>query len=79
MADEDHDHDHDHDLTDAVRDAAQQPQEVQVAGMGMDKSQRLKDIVEAAKFLAPAATRKRIGGGMRFNKAVAGGAVYPTC
>ena len=62
-------------LADAVANSAQGPQEVSVAGMGASREFPLKDQIAAAKFMPTAATRRRVGGGIRFTKATAGGAV----
>ena len=62
-------------LADTVTNAAQAPSEISVAGMGFTKEQPLRDIVEAAKFNPSTAVKTRVGGGMRFTVATAGGPV----
>lgn len=62
-------------LSDAVATAAQGPQEVAVAGMGMHRQHDLKSLIAAAKFVPTDALKKRVGAGIRFTKATAGGAV----
>ena len=63
------------DLNESVANSADGPAEVAVAGMGMSREQRLDHKIQAAKFLPPVRTRSRVGGGIKFTKASAGGAV----
>ena len=58
-----------------VADSASGPRSVRIDGMGASEEHPLKDQIAAAKFMPPAAARRRVGGGMRFTKATAGGAV----
>jgi hypothetical protein len=62
-------------LIEAVEDAATSPMELQVSGMGMSREQRLDHTIQAAKFRPSPSVANRIGGGIRFNKARAGGAL----
>ena len=62
-------------LSDAVATSADGPKMVSVAGMGTSEEHPLKDQIAAAKFRPNAATHQRVGGGIRFTKATAGGAV----
>ena len=73
-----HDHEHDHEkpsLADAVAESANGPKRVAVAGMGDSEEHALRDQIAAAKFMPGRATRRRVGAGIRFTKATAGGAV----
>ena len=60
---------------DGLASSAAGPKRVAVEGMGASEEHGLADQIKMAKFLPPGTTRKRIGGGIKFSKAVAGGAV----
>lgn len=62
-------------LTDAVATSAAGPRSVSVQGMGASEEHNLKDQIAAAKFAPSSTTRRRVGAGIRFLKATAGGAV----
>ena len=61
--------------TEALEKSATGPKTVSVAGMGTAEEHPLKDQIAAAKFLGSPRTARRVGGGIRFNKAEAGGAL----
>jgi hypothetical protein len=61
-------------LADTTADSAAGPKRVRVDGMGESEEHPLDEQVAAAKFLPPAAIRARVGGGIKFTKATAGGA-----
>ena len=61
-------------LSDSVAQAAQTPKVIAVAGMGSSEDHPLPDQIAAAKFMPLSATRKRVGAGIKFNIARAGGA-----
>jgi len=63
------------DLREAIANSANGPRSVDVQGMGRSEEHSLSDQIKAAKFLPPSSVRKRVGGGMKFTKATAGGAV----
>ena len=62
-------------LADAVAASADGPKIVTVAGMGSSEEFPLADQIAGAKFRPPVAVRSRVGGGIKFTKATAGGAV----
>jgi hypothetical protein len=62
-------------LADAVATSANGPKSVTVEGMGSSTEHDPKNLIAAAKFRPPVATRSRVGGGIKFTKASAGGAV----
>ena len=61
-------------LAESVASSADGPKAIAVAGMGSSEEHNLKDQIAAAKFMPPAATRRRVGAGIKFTKATAGGA-----
>jgi hypothetical protein len=61
--------------TDQIANSAAGPLKVEVQGMGRSEEHPLPDQIAAAKFTGTAANRKKVGGGMKFTKASAGGAV----
>ena len=62
-------------VAEALESSAKGPRQVTVAGMGSSEEHWLTDQIAAAKFLAPTATKKRVGAGIRFTKATAGGSM----
>ena len=62
-------------LADAVAASANGPKVIAVTGMGSSEEYPLADQIAAAKFRPSTATRSRIGGGIKFTKATAGGPV----
>ena len=60
---------------DDVATSAAGPRAVSVQGMGSSEEHNLKDQIAAAKFTPSSTVRKRVGAGIRFVKATAGGAV----
>jgi hypothetical protein len=62
-------------LNDAVANSADGPRTIGVQGMGQSEEFPLTDKIAAAKFLPPGNIRRRTGGGMKFSKMQAGGAV----
>lgn len=62
-------------LSDSVATSAAGPKTVAVAGMGQSEEHPLPDQIQAAKFKPLPSTQKKVGGGIRFTKATAGGAV----
>jgi hypothetical protein len=62
-------------LQDALANSAASPRAGTVQGMGSFEDHPLTDQRDIAKFLPPGNARRRVGGGMRFAKGVAGGAV----
>ena len=60
-------------LRETIIEVAQGPQEVTTAGMGHSKEHDLDKLIMAAKFNAPATTKQRVGGGMRFVQGTPGG------
>ena len=67
--------DDDDSLTEKLAKSAAGPRQVTVQGMGSSEEHSLTDQIAAAKFLGTTRTAKRVGGGIRFSKATAGGAV----
>ncbi len=63
------------DLREAMANSANGPRSVDVQGMGRSEDHPLADQIKAAKFLPPGNVRRRVGGGIKFAKATAGGAV----
>jgi hypothetical protein len=61
-------------LSDTVASTAQGPKRVSVAGMGDSEEFPLSDKIAAAKFMPNATVRARVGAGIKFTKATAGGA-----
>lgn len=55
--------------------SASGPKVVTVAGMGSSEEHSLSEQIALAKFLSSSPATKRPGGGIRFSKASAGGAV----
>ena len=62
-------------LNDALANSAAGPRTIGVQGMGQSEEHNLTDQIKAAKFLPPGNIRRRVGGGIKFNKMRAGGAV----
>lgn len=62
-------------LSDAVAESAAGPKVIVVAGMGSSEEHPLPDQIAAAKFRPNTTTQRRVGAGIRFTKASAGGAV----
>ena len=62
-------------LADSVATSAAGPKVVSVVGLGHSEEHSLPDQIAAAKFRPPTSTRSRVGGGIKFTKATAGGAV----
>ena len=60
-------------IEEAIEEVAKGPQQITIAGMGHSEEHDLPDLIEAAKFMAPAAVKQRVGGGMRFTQATPGG------
>jgi hypothetical protein len=63
------------DLSESVATSAAGPKRVRVEGMGESEEHPLTDQIAAAKFKPLNATQARVGAGIRFVKATAGGAV----
>lgn len=61
-------------LSDSVATSAAGPKRVRVEGMGESEEHPLLDQIAAAKFRPLTATRQRVGAGIRFTQATAGGA-----
>jgi hypothetical protein len=61
-------------LSESVAASASGPKRVRVDGMGESEEHPLPDQIAAAKFMPLSATRKRVGAGIRFTVATAGGA-----
>jgi hypothetical protein len=62
-------------LSDSVATSAAGPKMIRVEGMGQSEEHPLTDQIAAAKFKPLNATQKRVGAGIRFTKATAGGAL----
>jgi hypothetical protein len=62
-------------IKEVVTKSASGPKVIHVAGMGSSEDHSLADQIKAAKFLTSSTVARRVGGGIRFTKATAGGAV----
>ncbi len=62
-------------LSESVANSAQGPKRIHVEGMGESEEHPLADQIAAAKFKPLSTTQRRVGAGIRFTKASAGGAV----
>lgn len=62
-------------LADSIAASAAGPKHIAVEGMGQSSEHSLTEQIAAAKFLPPSRVSRRVGGGIRFNKARAGGAL----
>lgn len=65
----------DTDIPTAISTSASGPMKIGVEGMGYSQEHPLKDQIAAAKFAPPASVRSRVGKGIKFTKASAGGGV----
>jgi hypothetical protein len=62
-------------IADSLASSAAGPKTIAVQGMGQSSEHPIPDQIAAVKFLTPLTTRQRVGGGIKFTKATAGGAV----
>lgn len=60
---------------DSVASSASGPKRVSVEGMGGSEEHPLGEQIKAAKFRPSSGLRSLVGGGIKFTKATAGGAV----
>jgi hypothetical protein len=63
-------------ITESIATSAVGPKRIRVDGMGESEEHGVEDQIAAAKYLPPAAVRRRVGKGIKFTKASAGGTVY---